>query len=68
MKAAVVVRAASLADVAELVRLTEDTVVTPGRVKAAGGRGGRYTDLLAARTVRCWWPSTTEAIRSSVWS
>jgi ribosomal protein S18 acetylase RimI-like enzyme len=48
LKPAVVVRSAELADVAELVRLTEDTVVTPGRVKAAGGRGGRYTDLLAA--------------------
>ena len=48
MKPAVVVRAAELADIDELVRLTEDTVVTPGRVKAAGGRGGRYADLLAA--------------------
>lgn len=48
MKPAVVVRAAELADVPQLVRLTEDTVVTPGRVKAAGGRGGRYADLLSA--------------------
>lgn len=48
IKPAVAVRAAELADVDELVRLTEDTVVTPGRVKAAGGRSGRYTDLLAA--------------------
>jgi ribosomal protein S18 acetylase RimI-like enzyme len=48
MKPAVVVRTAELADVAELVRLTEDTVVSPGRVKAGGGRSGRYVDLLAA--------------------
>lgn len=48
MKPAVAVRAAELADVTELVRLTEDAVVTPGRVKASRGRGGRYTDLLAA--------------------
>jgi ribosomal protein S18 acetylase RimI-like enzyme len=48
MKPAVVVRSAELADVAELVRLTEDTVVAPGRVKAAGGRSERYADLLAS--------------------
>jgi ribosomal protein S18 acetylase RimI-like enzyme len=48
MKPAVIVRPAELSDVAELVSLTEDTVVAPGRAKAAGGRGGRYTELLAA--------------------
>lgn len=48
MKSAVVVRAAGPVDIPELVRLSAESRVTPGRSKPAGGRPDRYADLVAA--------------------
>ena len=48
MRPTVRVRTADLADVAELVRITEGAAVPPSRGSVAPDRSGRYTALMAA--------------------